>query len=168
MITFIILITIVAIYCTIKAQNTADKRSATADRQIQELPPIHFHSQKTSTVNKILSLEFFESKDGILEDFRYNNGNLTLTLRSGQQLSGRLDQLAVRFEKISGLTVISVGYSDKNKITFSQYNNFTDNQWDTIINVLMLAGTTYGAYIFGSTYKNINRANLVMKVLSKL
>ena len=161
------LLVIIGIICLIISYNSKDKRSSSADQQIHELPPIHFHSLRNSTAKKFLTLELFESNKAILEDFNYNNGYLTLTMRNGKSISGPLNQMTVRFEKMSGFIVITVS-SQRRKVQFSNYDNFTADQWDTIISVLMLAGTTYGAYIFGSTYKNMNRATLAMKIISKL
>ena len=168
MVTLIILLTIISIVCIIKSQNTKDKRDPSADQQIQQLPPIHFHSLKNSTGKKLLSLEFFETNDAILEDFNFNNGYLKMTMRNGHRVSGPLNLMGVRFEKVSGFIVISAADSQGNQVQFTKLDNFTANQWDTIISVLMLAGTTYGNYIFGSFYKNANKAALVMRILSKL
>ena len=163
----IITLTVCAIVASIKEYNTKDKRSDTSDQKIQELPPIHIHSLRNSTGKKLLTMEFFESNNAILEDFNYNNGYLTLTMRNGKSITGLLSQMAVRFTDNNGFIAVSVKSNGK-EVSFSKLDNFTADQWDTIINVLMLAGTTYGSNIFGSAYKNMKRANLVMKIISKL
>lgn len=159
----IIILVIWAIY----AYNKKDKRSNDADEKIQELPPIHYHSQEHDSGKRFWTGELFESNSNVLLDFNYKNGYLTLKTKSGKVISGLLSTMSVRFDKYCGETHITVK-SNGNKIEISKLGNFTDDQWETMIGVLLLAGTTYGAEIFSSWYKNMSKANIALKIISKL
>lgn len=159
---FIILIVIVIV-----SYNTKDKRVENADEKIQELPPIHFYSKHQDSGARFWTGELFQSNGNILKEFNYCQGMLTLTMKNGDSLSGLLSAMTVRFEKVSFDIYITVNLDGK-KVKIIEVGNFSDSQWETMIEVLMLAGTTYGAGIFSSAYKNMSRANLVLKIISKL
>ncbi len=164
MITFLFIIVIIIF---IVSYNKKDKRIENADEKIQELPPIHFFSRQQNTGARFWSGELFESNGNVLREFNYNHGFLTLSMKNGKRVSDLLSAMTVRFEKLQGVTYITVK-SKGSKVRIIMLGNFSDSQWETMIEVLMLAGTTYGASIFGSAYKNINRATLAIKIISKL
>ena len=162
-----ITLTVIIIVVLIFAYNKKDKRSFDADEQIQELPPIHFRSQQHDSGKRFWTGELFESNSNVLLDFNYKNGYLTLKTKSGKEMCGLLSAMSVRFDKYCGETHIAVK-SNGDKIEITKIGNFTDDQWETIIGVLLLAGTTYDADIFSSWYKNMSKANIALKIISKL
>ena len=158
---------IIIIVVLIFAYNKKDKRSVDADEQIQELPPIHFQSQQHDSGKRFWTGELFESNSHVLLDFNYKNGYLTLKAKNGKEISGLLSAMSVRFDKCYGETHIIVK-SNGDKIEINKLGNFTDDQWETMIGVLLLAGTTYGADLFSYWYKNMSKANIALKIISKL
>ena len=159
----IILIIVLMIY----AYNKKDKRSNDADEKIRELPPIHYHSIDQDIGKRFWTGELFEVDSNVLKDFNYSNGVLTLTTKKGIMVSGLLSEMVVRFTKMNGVTVITVKSNGKT-LEVTKLGNFTDSQWETMIRILLLAGTTYGADIFSDAYKNMSKANMVLKIISKL
>ena len=159
----IIVLVVLAIY----AYNKKDKRSNDADEKIQELPPIHYRSKKHDSGKRFWTGELFESNSNVLLDFSYGNGYLTLKTKSGEVIRGLLSAMSVRFDQYCGQTHITVK-SNGNKIEIIKLGNFSDDQWETMVGVLLLAGTTYGADIFSSWYKNMGKANIALKIISKL
>ena len=169
MFTFLVIVgTIFFIYLGIKGDNTPDKRSEDADSQIENLPPISFYSPFSSDKAKRLATgELLYGSRNVLESFKYQNGILTLKMRNGGNISGALKNAEVRFVDNRGEITITVNMSG-NKVTIIKFGNFKDREWETMINVLMLAGKTYGASIFGSAYKNLKRATLVAKIIKAI
>ena len=166
-INMITLLFIALIVWVIYAYNKKDERSSDADERIQELPAILYHSKEQDSGKRFFTGELFESNKNVLLDFNYNNGFLTLTMKSGNKVSGLLNQMSVRFEKLMGETYITVK-ANNNKVKIIKLGNFTDAQWENMIGVFLLAGTTYGSEIFSSMYKNLSRANIILKIISKL
>ena len=157
---------IILVIIFIIGYNKKDKRPSNADAQIGQLPPIHLRARTDGTAGRLWTGELLESDSNILKEFRHNNGIITLILKTDIGLQAPLKDLIVRAEKSTNI-YISVTYEGQ-KITFVKIGNFTSDEWDTIISVLSLAGTTYGMDIFGSTYKNISRAATIVKIISKL
>ena len=56
----------------------------------------------------------------------------------------------------------------ENDVTVSGTRELTDAEWDVIIRLLMLAGTTHNIAIMGSAYKNANMVASIIKALNKL
>ncbi len=162
-----ITLTIIIIIFVIIVSNTKDKRSPDADEKIQELPPIHFHSLQHDSSKRLLTGELMVSDYYILSDFNYENGILTLTTKKGEKLSGQLTSMEVRFIRDSGKFFITVVFL-KNQLQFYKVGNFTEDQWEIMTGVLMLAGTTYGSGEFKSFSKAANRTEIALKILSKL
>ena len=160
---FIIIIVIVVVI----ASNKKDKRPKDADEKIKELPPIHYKVPAKDKTGRFWSGELFEFDGCILDEFEYNSGLLTLKMRDGKRLVGLLSDAVVKFNKSSDGTTFNVKL-DKKEVEFCKLDTFTKEEWEVIINVLLLAGTTYGKGIFGKTYKNISRSALIMKIISKL
>lgn len=158
---------IIIIIIAIVSYNKKDKRPANADAQISQLPPIRLCSSQEGTGSRFISGELFESDSNVLREFRHEHGNISIVMKNGKTLSAPLRYITVRAEKVGAAYTLTVSYSN-NKITISKIGNFSSTDWDTIIGVLSLAGTTYGMEIFGSTYKNISRAATVAKIISKL
>lgn len=161
------LLIIIAVIWVVVAANRKDKRPKDADEKIQELPAIHYKAPVKDKAGRFWSGELLETDSSILDEFNYDNGFLTLKMRDGKKLCGRLSDTVVTFSKMSFSTYFEIKVG-KEKVSFAKLETFTKDEWDVIIGVLLLAGTTYGRDIFSSTYKNLSRANLVLKIISKL
>lgn len=165
MITLIIIIIVAyIIYACVKSAKP-DKRCETADEQIADLPYIHFYSPFQKDKSKRFSSgELFSLSANVLETFTHKDGLLTLKMRDGKCISGALKNAEVAFAEIQNSIQINVKLSGKT-VEIEKIGNFTEEQWDTMIDVLMLAGKTYGTDIFGGSHKNMKKALLVAKII---
>ena len=165
MITLTIIIIIAYVIYAVSKSQKPDKRSATADEQIAELPLINFYSPYFNEKSKRLSTgELFALSSMVLELFNYEDGILTLKMRDGKKISGLLKNAEVTFQEVKDSIQIDVKLCNQ-KVEIDKIGNFTDDQWDTMIDVLMLAGKTYGNDIFGDAHKNMKKSMLVLKII---
>lgn len=89
-------------------------------------------------------------------------------MKDGRYVNCPLSQLDVSFDKVNAIYRFVIRY---NNVKFSFYQwayTFTDKEWDVIINTLTLAGTTRNVSIMGASYKNLQKANTVLKILKAL
>ena len=161
---FLVVLCFIIFVVTLISYSKKDKRAADADEKIAQLPPIHFHSQVHDSGQRLWSGELFENKENVLDDFNYNNGILSLTNKGGKSISGVLNNMSVRFQNIRSAIYITIR-SNGNEMQISKVGNFSDKQWETMIGVFMLAGTTYGSNIFSSMYSNLSKVNIALKVI---
>ena len=111
-----------------------------------------------------LDKELFENNKNVLDDFNYNNGILSLRTKSGKSISDVLNNMTVRFEKFQTETYITIK-SNGNEFQITKLGNFSEKQWETMIGVFMLAGTTYGSEIFSAKYNNLDKAKIALQVI---
>ena len=109
------------------------------------------------------------SDKDVLKWVKYTSStrNIYLEMKDGRHVSCPLSQLDVTFDRINKLNRFVIS----NGPTFSFYEYayvFTDAEWDVIIRLLMLAGTTHNIAIMGSAYKNANMIASLIKALNKL
>lgn len=161
---FFIVICFILFVAALISHGKKDKRAVDADEKIAELPPIHFHSLQHDSSQRLWSGELLESNHNVLDDFNFKNGVLALRTKSGKCVSGLLNNMTVRFEKIRTDTYITIR-SDRNEIQIHILGNFLEKQWETMIGVLMLAGTTYGSEIFSAKYNNLDKAKIALQVI---
>lgn len=151
--------------------NPADKKSkkekAKDDQALMELPDIHMKGKKLEKWENALNL--FPNEKEILDVFEYHRADKSVTIKvlSGEGISCPLAQIDVTFNKVAGRYEFIVSH-EKKSIKFYDYSVFTPKEYDVIIGVLWLAGTTHNRQIMGSTYKNMSRAATIIKILSKL
>ena len=171
MITLLIIIFIVfVIYQAIK--NPSDKKSKKEEihdeEEISKLPNINFKGKPLTSWECVANM--FPRKNGILDVFMYNSSDRSIYMRmlDGRSISCPLSKLDVSFDKVNPLFRF---YVTDGNTKFSFYNFayvFSEKQYEVIIGVLLLAGTTHNKSIMGSTYKNMSRAATVIKIMSKL
>ena len=162
MITLLIIIFIVfVIYQAIK--NPSDKKSKKEEihdeEEILKLPNINFKGKPLTSWECVANM--FPRKNDILDVFMYNSSD-------GRSISCPLSKLDVSFDKVNPLYRF---YVTDGNTKFSFYNFayvFSEKQYEVIIGVLLLAGTTHNKSIMGSTYKNLSRISTIVKILSKL
>lgn len=146
MVLFIIIVIIIIAIVIDKNSKRADTQNLTKvslDRML--LPNIDIISPNLNALTR-----FGMEKKLSIQRFVYSDGNLTITMRNGALVSGRLDQADVRFEEgwiTNGyirvktfFTHVTLGGS---KIKIQHYDEqFTDGQWRAMYKVLVLAGIT--------------------------
>ncbi len=166
-----LLIIIIVIWAIVKA-NSPDKRSkkelARNEKQIAQLPNMTLYAKEMSSTQKALNL--WPGDKDLLQVFKYTNNNqqIYLKMKDGRSVNCPLSQLDVTFDKVSGVYRIVI---KNNSTTFSFYKYdyvFTEKEWEVILNTLTLAGTTRNVAIMGSTYKNLNKVNTVLKIIKAL
>ena len=89
-------------------------------------------------------------------------------MKDGRFVNCPLSQLDITFDKVGALYRIVVKHNNV-KFSFYQYAYvFSDKEWEVILDTLTLAGTTRNVSIMGSAYKNLNKANTVLKIIKAL
>ena len=171
MITLLIIIFIVfVIYQAIK--NPSDKKSKKEEihdeEEISKLPNINFKGEPLTSWECVANM--FPRKNGILDVFMYNSSDRSIYMRmlDGRSISCPLSKLDVSFDKVNPLFRF---YVTDGNTKFSFYNFayvFSEKQYEVIIGVLLLAGTTHNKSIMGSTYKNLSKISTIVKIISKL
>lgn len=171
MITLSIFIIIVVFIVVIKS-NSADKKSKKDklrdEEKVANLPDINLKGKKLTSWERTANL--FPAKNDILDVFKYNSldKSIFLQMLDGRSIYCPLNELNVTFDKVSSLNrfVVTDG---KTKFSFYNYDYvFTAKEYEVIICVLLLAGTTHNKSIMGNAYKNLSRANTILKILSHL
>lgn len=158
-----IVIFIVAI-CSMHSKDKKSKKQLEKNEEIlAKLPDIYY----TAT----------DSFFGNLEVFHYTSSNRSIYLKKkGDELiSCPLSQLDVFFYKETRV-IKHYRITCKNgskEITFygsvsGDGMGFTKEQWEVIYSTLTLAGVTRNVAIMGKSYKNMEKATTVLKILSKL
>lgn len=170
MLTFLFIVLMV--YLIVRAiSNPADKKSAKKlamiETQTAQLPDISLCANEMSSWQKAANL--WPSDKDVLKRVKYTSStrNIYLEMKDGRHVSCPLSQLDVTFDRINKLNRFVIS----NGPTFSFYEYayvFTDAEWDVIIRLLMLAGTTHNIAIMGSAYKNANMIASLIKALNKL
>ena len=162
---------IAIIVCVIKASG-ADKRSDKEKAEIAEkvatLPDMSFVAKEMTSAQKAAYL--WPGDKDLLQVFKYDSDTQTIymEMKDGRSVNCLLSELRVDFGKVNSLYRIEI-HHESVKFSFYKYSFvFTNDEWDCILNTLLLAGTTSNAAIMGSAYKNVNRAMTIMKILSKL
>ena len=168
---FTLLIIVIVVLVIVKL-NSKDKKSskvqAINEEKTASLPDMVFYAKEMTSTQKALNL--WPSDKDLLQEFMYSSSNrmIYLKMRDGRFVNCPLSQLDVTFDKVSGLYRIVIQNGNV-KFSFYQYAYiFTDNEWDVIMSTLTLAGTTRNVEIMGATYKNLNKVNTVLKIISKL
>lgn len=165
--TIIILVLIIVI-----KSNSVDKKNKKEklrdEEKIAHLPDIDFKGKELTSWERAADL--FPSKKDILDIFKYNSldKSVYLQMLDGRSICCPLNELNVTFDKVSSLNrfVVTDG---KTKFSFYNYDYvFTAKEYEVIICVLLLAGTTYNKSIMGNAYKNLSKANTVLKILSHM
>ncbi len=163
------------IFVIVKIINPADKKSekqkAKDDQALTELPDICLKGKSLGKWEKALNLCPKDKETLDVFEYRRSDRSITIKVKNGDTISCPLEQLDVNFEKVVGMYGMyefKVSH-EKRKIKFYNFDNvFSKKEYDVIIGVLWLAGTTHNREIMGSTYKNMSRAATVIKILSKL
>ncbi|MCR5395111.1 MAG: hypothetical protein K6E86_06940 [Bacteroidales bacterium] len=170
MITFFILC-IVASILIVKAANNK-KRSPQEEEErreeIAKLPDIYLNAKTLTSGEKALNL--WPRDVDVLQTLEFKSGtnNIYLKMKDGRSILCDIDDLEMHFSKTNGVIRFEARYNGTG-FSFYQYAYyFSDKEWDIIINLLSLAGTTHGAYVLGSAFKNIKRAQTAMKIIKAL
>lgn len=173
MITLLIIIMIIAICSTYKKDKKSKKQLAKNEECLSKLPDMYYTANK----NNLSSLDkFFISDKDMLEVFQYTSSSrsIYLKMKDGRSISCPLSELDVRFDKVkifSSVRKVYYAYCKHGSTNFSFYEFpevFTSKQWEVIFSTLTLAGTTRNVDIMGSAYKNMERANTVLKIIKAL
>lgn len=169
------ILTIIVIICVVWAivkSNSPDKRSSKQQAQNEErtanLPDMYFCSKEMTSAQKALNV--WPSDKDLLHEFRYMSSNrmIYLKMRDGRFVNCPLSALDVTFDKAGALYRFVIK-NNNTKFSFYKYDFiFTDKEWDIIISTLTLAGITRNVKIMGSTYKNLSRANTVLRIIKAL
>lgn len=153
-------------------QNPADKKSKKQaikdEEKTASLPDIYIKGKALSSWEK--ALDGFPAKNDILDVFKYNSSDRSVYLKmlDGRSISCPLSQLDVTFDKM-GVTYRFVVTDKRTKFSFYQYDYvFTSDQYNVIIGILLLAGTTHNKAIMGSAHKTLSNVATIVKFLSKL
>lgn len=151
----------------VKAFSPDKKNMSKVIKERNEIPSFVLRAKPLSTGWKILNFSFDSNSE--LQEFSYNNGEITLKMKGGKCLSGHLSNFTVEFAKLNGgLIYVTVKKAGK-KIEFYQMSKlFTDDEWDLIFRTLSLASTTYGTRIFSKWEKGLGTTMSIMKLLQKI
>ena len=168
---FTLLIIIIVVWAIVKA-NSKDKKSkkeqAINEEKTASLPDMAFYAKEMTSTQKALNM--WPGDKDLLQEFRYTSSNrmIYMKMRDGRFVNCPLSQLDVTFDKVSGMYRIIIKNGGV-KFSFYQYSYiFSDDDWEVILSTLTLAGTTRNVEIMGSTYKNLSKANMVLKIIAKL
>lgn len=169
---FFILVIILVIAYIIEKNKTPDKKSSNYEQDIINLPDINmYHSGEMDYGWRVC---FWPSADKVsLYSICYKNHILTLNMKNGDSISGRLEDMTVRFYKLKNMPYCAeVKLGNKTVDVAWTSSLFTDSEFETIFQILMLAGTTYDASIMSSASRNLNsaigKAQAVMKIIKFL
>lgn len=169
MITLFIIIIVIVVACIANSTDSKSKKElARIEEETLQLPDLYFRMHEMTTAQKAFNL--FPSDKDLLDIFKYeaNTRNITLTMKDGRSVTCPLSELYVQFDKVSGHYRFVIKNSGT-KFSFYKFNYvFTDKEWDIIIGVLMLAGQTSNISIMGSTYKNLSKANTILKIIKAI
>lgn len=156
------------IYKCVTPDKKSKKRQKEDAERLAQLPDISFFAKQMSALQKTLNL--WPSDKDILQVFRYTSANqsIYLKMKDGRFINCPLDLLEVSFEKTNGLYRI-VAKNNSMKFSFYGFDYvYTSKEWSIIYSVLTLAGKTHNVEIMGSTYKNIAKANTILKVIKAM
>ncbi len=167
MFTFLIICFFVwVIYASIKSSNTPDKRDESEiSRNRASLPDIALHALNLTTWERTLCCV---SKSSSLRTFKYISGMLYLQNALNNSFSCPLASCKVYFIEESRMPLkIRVMYNNKHFDFYKIDQEFAEKDWEIILSVLHLAGSTYGEAA-NNLSKGLSRANTVMKVIKFL
>lgn len=133
---------------------------------ISKLPQVNIVGKQMSSFTRFMNLAY--GKSSVLKRFNYNAGIVTFQMESGKSITSPLSDLTVRFDKTEGILYFEIKNSKRQKIKFHKTSNFTNDQWDVIINILCLCPNTYGKDLFGKTSKTLGNINTVLKIIKHL
>ena len=163
---------ILVIVFAIIATNSPDKKSkkeiANNNAKIADLPDMAFYAKNLTSAQKALNL--WPSDSDMLQAFKYISSTrlIYMKMKDGRFVNCPLSQLDITFDKVGALYRIVVKHNNV-KFSFYQYAYvFSDKEWEVILDTLTLAGTTRNVSIMGSAYKNLNKANTVLKIIKAL
>lgn len=166
------IITIIIIIIVVNNANKPDKKNnkeiAINQQKVANLPDMYFHAKELTSTQKALNL--WPSDKDMLQVFKYDSGTqfIYLKMKDGRFVNCPLSQLDVTFDKLNGIYYL---YIKQGQVKFSFYRYdyvFTKNEWDIILDTLTLAGITRNVAILGTTYKNMEKANTVLKIIKAL
>ena len=142
-----------------------DKHNVYADeKKIMSIPAFSVQAKPMSTVSRVLNLAFSDKNN--LDYFSFTpNGYVVLRMANGNVMSDHLRNMHVDFVKYHGMIQYEVKGGGK-KFSFMKINNFSDNEWDAISGVLVLAGSTRGKDIFGRKYKSMEFISKAIRLIS--
>ena len=166
-----LLIIIIVVWTIVKASSRdkkGKKEQAINEEKTASLPDMAFYAKEMTSTQKALNM--WPGDKDLLQEFRYTSSNrmIYLKMRDGRFVYCPLSQLDVTFDKVSGIYRIVINNVNV-KFSFYQYPYvFTNSEWEIILSTLTLAGTTRNVEIMGSTYKNLSKINMVLKIISKL
>lgn len=168
---FVTVIIFVVAY-VIDKNKEPDKKSSNYEQEIINLPDINmYHSGEMDYGWRVC---LWPSADkASLNSLHYKNHILTLNMKNGDSISGRLEDMTVRFYKLKNMPYCAeVKLGNKTVDVAWASSLFTDSEFETIFQILMLAGTTYDASIMSSASRNLNsaigKAQAVMKIIKFL
>ena len=169
MFTLFIIFIVVFVIIASNSKDTKSKKELAKNCQIiATLPDISFRAKEMTSTQKALNL--WPRDNDILQEFKYLSENKTiyLKMKDGRYVDCPLSQLDVTFDKVNAIYRFVIRYKDV-KFSFYQWAyTFTDKEWDVIINTLTLAGITRNVAIMGASYKNLQKANTVLKIIKAL
>ena len=163
-----IFIIVFALIASNSKDSKSKKKLAENSRIISTLPDISFRAKEMTSMQKALNL--WPNDNDILQEFKYFKENKTiyLKMKDGRYVNCPLSLLDVTFDKVNALYRFVIRNNDV-KFSFYQWDyTFTKKEWDVIINTLTLAGTTRNVAIMGTSYKNLQKANTVLKIIKAL
>ena len=142
-----------------------DKHNAKADAEkMMSIPAFSVKAKPMSTVSRVLNLAFSDKNN--LDYFSFTpNGYVVIRMANGNVMSDYLRNMHVDFVKYHGMIQYEVKGGGK-KFSFMKISNLSDNEWDAISGVLVLAGSTRGKEIFGRKYKNMEFISKAIRLIS--
>ncbi len=168
MITFIIIFAIVYGVIMTFSNDKSQKDQIRDAKKAMQLPDYYFQGKTLSSAERAANL--WPNDKDILDIFQFSSADssIYLKMKDGRSISCPLSKLEVHFNKWGNLYRFVCIYGGT-EFSFYQYDYvFTKEQYDTIINVLLLAGTTHGRLVVSSFNKTLSKVNTAAKVLNKL
>ncbi len=168
MITLFIIIVVIAIISS-SSNDKSKKEQAKAQQVAKQIPDLYIKGKKLTSKERALNL--WPSEYDILDVFQFNSADSSIYLKmlDGRSIHCPLSNLEVDFGDMNnGMYRFGISYG---KTSFSFYNYayvFSDEEYNAIANVLLLAGITHNTFIFSNSYKFCKGVNSAARVYNKL
>lgn len=162
----------ILIYCIVEKNKKPDKKSANYEQEIINLPEINMYASGDLDTGWKMCLWPSADKASLVH-LHYKNHILSLKMKSGDYISGRIEDMIVRFYKTKNMPYCANVKLGNRELDIAWASSlYTDAQYETIFHILMLAGTTYDASIMSQASRNfasnVSKAQAVMKIIKFL
>lgn len=136
MVLFIIVVIVLFLILTPKKKETKN-----VEEVAFQMPRLYLKGKKVSGVKAFLD---WATDAETIDTFLYENGVVTITMRSGKRYSSHLRDMAFSIWKQKGVVCYECAFGNEKLSSHTMLFVFSDDEWQQIFNVLSKSKITYG------------------------